>query len=61
MKTYTVQITRTIMVEHEVEAADEDSARELAEEWAYGECDWIDHINYADVVIEDVSEQEAAE
>jgi hypothetical protein len=60
MKTYTVQITRTIMVEHEVEAADEDSARELAEEWAYGECDWIDHINSADVVIEDVSESVVA-
>ena len=61
MKKFTVQITRTLMIEHEVEAVDEDSARELAEEWAYGECDWMDMINYADVVIEDVSEQEAAE
>lgn len=61
MKKFTVQITRTLMIEHKVEAVDEDSARELAEEWAYGECDWMDVINYADVVIEDVSEQEAAE
>ena len=60
MKTYTVQITRTMMIEHEVEAADEESARELAEEWAYGECDWIDTINYADVVIEDISENTVA-
>lgn len=60
MKTYTVQITRTMMIEHEVEAADEESARELAEEWAYGECDWMDVISYADVVIEDISENTVA-
>jgi hypothetical protein len=60
MKTYTVQITRTMMIEHQVEAADEESARELAEEWAYGECDWMDVINYADVVIEDISEDTVA-
>ncbi len=60
MKTYTVQITRTMMIEHQVEAADEESARELAEEWAYGECDWMDVINYADVVIEDISENTVA-
>lgn len=56
MPKFVVQMSRTLRTEYTVEAADEEAAQELAEEWAYGEYDWTDDISYADVETHDVQE-----
>lgn len=56
MALYTVNMTRTLAVQHQVEAASEDQARLLAQEWAYGEYDWTEDISLCDVDVGQVLE-----
>jgi len=57
MKSYVIDISRKFEVRHVVQAKNEKQARKIAEEWAYGEFEWGEVANYANVVIDTVEQR----